>query len=171
MSGFKWITSGLFAVICTLLSVFICTPIWLWRSFIRPKTGKGSPNPLQNYLTHCARSFLYWLAAFQAQPSLNTRTPSSLRDTILQRKFVWIEPAKVMKHKNAEKDDLTTVQDANEEMIFDDKDLPIDLEEKEYTKETAGLWFLNPKEEGPIPKDSPRKSPVVLWFREYDIYF
>jgi hypothetical protein len=156
-----YVLKGLLAVFLTLGSTFVMTPIWLFRSVTRKSTSKECPNALQNYMTMIARNFIYWLAVIGTQPSINTRTPSRLRDWILCRSFQWVKPAPVgvfTGNGDAEK---------AEKYCFDTTKLPLDLEEKEISKQTAALWFFNPAEKAVLPIKSARKSSVLLYFREW----
>ena len=150
---------GLVAVFFTLGNTLLMTPVWLYTSIARKKTSKECPNALQNYLTHFAKAFLYWLTVFRAQPAINTRTPSRLRDWVLMRTFTWIEPVALAKGEKG----------ADESAVFDTTKLPIDLEEREAARRTAGLWFFNPAEPASAPPKAARQSSVLLYFRAWGL--
>ncbi|UZJ51314.1 hypothetical protein CBS101457_000634 [Exobasidium rhododendri] len=142
---------GVAAVSLTLGNTFVMTPMWVWVILSHKKASKGEPNGLQRYLTLFARGFMYWMAVCGAQPALNTRTPSKLRDWILCRKFTWIAPAS------------TTLNGKKES--FDSSAMPVALKPSEARKRTAGLWYFNPAEPAPrMPLKTTRRSPVVLYF-------
>ncbi|TKY86586.1 hypothetical protein EX895_004735 [Sporisorium graminicola] len=146
MGGVLWFLRGTAAALCTTVNVFGMSIVWIYLALTRKKTAAESPNALQVYLTYVARTFLWWLTVFEAQPAHCTRTPSRLRDSLLLREFTWIQPAPV-----------TTKEKSGDG--FDTTNLPLDLEEHEKERKTAAYWFKTPKSlaDGPKP-------PVILHF-------
>ncbi|UZJ55737.1 hypothetical protein CBS101457_005057 [Exobasidium rhododendri] len=109
------------------------------------------------------------MSVFGAQPALNTRTSSRLRDIVLCRSFTWINPAPIGAASATQEDDSSAEGIEKDTPFapkpFDSSQLPVPLAEKESTKKTAGLWFLNPKEPATaLPITKMRKSAVVLYF-------
>ena len=150
---------NLLAIVLATANVVSMTPIWLLKALLRKRTTKESPNALQVYLSFTTKVVLWWLAKLEAQPALNTRTPSKLRDRLLMRKFTWIEPAPVSSSKRG----TESIKGS-----FDTSPLPVNLKDSETKRKTAAYWYYNPKERSPCGSArTRRKSPVLLYFREY----
>lgn len=128
----------------------VMLPVWLVRGLLlRKRPSKQWPNLLQYILTSVTRTTLGWQAFLGAQPGPYTRKPGAIEQWISASKFEWIKPA-----------GRRNVQAGTG---FDDASLPVPLDAKEWTKDTAGLWYRNTEDLTPPTR---RASPVVLYFRE-----
>jgi hypothetical protein len=147
MSAIVRVARLLIAMTIAVGNSAVLLPIWLVRGLFLRQKGKGYPNTLQYILNGVGRQTLKWQALIGAQPGHYTRPFYTIEK--------WLSPSS----------ELIFVKPVGK-ADFDDSMLPVKLDQKELNKDVAALWYRNKNDTSPLLK---RKSPVVLYFREYSM--